>query len=295
MPIWLKATRSYNNPESVNYRIAYLREQMSKNLGFYSYAEQVQMAMLGKTIVVGGYINTELLRAKSIIAEMLNVEDLAAITGKFSGDVYVGGDLLVGGQGVLSAFIFESSGTGAFGDTGGWSALGLVDSAGTISKGNVTLRVSIPDNFLITKATLYLYTMPTFYENPMPVTGHATKWKQSRNLKLYYNAAAEEAYWLYVESSGMSIVNQRSGVDISSAAWGASNYSPALPYSGTSEANTQNKVEVKEANIINYLEAGKVASFYVMTNDAENPSNFENNQGLGKLVAVIQGYARPSS
>ena len=84
MPTLLQLSQSYQNPESVNYRLAYLREQTSKNLGYSSFEEQVQLATLGKTVIVGGYLNTELIKAKSIVADQLNVDDLSAITGKFT-------------------------------------------------------------------------------------------------------------------------------------------------------------------------------------------------------------------
>ncbi len=89
MPIWLQMARSYNNPESVNYKIAYLREQLNKDLGKLAYEDQVQVAMLGETVIVGGYLNTELIKAKSIVADQLNVDDLAAISANI-GDVTAG-------------------------------------------------------------------------------------------------------------------------------------------------------------------------------------------------------------
>ena len=90
---------------------------------------RVQLAMLGDTVIVGGFLRTELIKAKSIVADHLNVDDLAAISGKFSGDVYVGGDLLVGGQGVLSVFKFESTGGSSYGpfDLCGWGNIGILD------------------------------------------------------------------------------------------------------------------------------------------------------------------------
>jgi len=84
MPVLLQLAQSYQNPDSVNYKLAYLREQTSKNLGYSSFEEQVQLATLGKTVIVGGYLNTELIKAKSIVADQLNVDDLSAITGKFT-------------------------------------------------------------------------------------------------------------------------------------------------------------------------------------------------------------------
>src|SRR5690606_32983129 len=82
-----------SNPDSVNYKLAYLREQMEEKvfgLGELAYEDQVQLAMLGDTIIIGGYLNTELIAADSIstkhlaagavTADKLNVDDLSAIT-----------------------------------------------------------------------------------------------------------------------------------------------------------------------------------------------------------------------
>ncbi len=105
MPTLLQLAQSYSNPDSVNYKIAYLREKIGDaDFGKLAYADQVELAMLGETVIIGGFLRTELLAAKSIQAKHLAVEDLAAISAKFTGDVYIGGDVVVGGQGVLSAF-----------------------------------------------------------------------------------------------------------------------------------------------------------------------------------------------
>lgn len=99
MPVWLQIARSYSNPDSVNYKIAYLREQTSKNLGYLGFAEQAQLAALGKTVIVGGYLNTELIAADSILtrhlaagavtAEKIEVDTLSAISANI-GDVTAG-------------------------------------------------------------------------------------------------------------------------------------------------------------------------------------------------------------
>lgn len=83
MPILLQLAQSYQNPESVNYRLAYLREQMEQellSLGDLAYADQVQLAMLGDTIIIGGFLRTDLIAAKSILAHHLNVDALSAIS-----------------------------------------------------------------------------------------------------------------------------------------------------------------------------------------------------------------------
>jgi hypothetical protein len=353
MPILLQLAQSYSNPDSVNYKIAYLREQLKNDLGKLAYEDQVQVAMLGETIIVGGYLRTELIAANSIVgdkiaansivgdkidsnaivtrhiqanaitsdkiaanaitavkidagaittdkiaagaitADKIKVDDLAAITAKFSGNVYVGGDLLVGGQGVLSVLKFESSGLGAFGDTNGWSDMGII-SGTTNYRGRVALFVSIPSNFVITKATLYLYAMPVYYENlNYPSNGFPTKWKQSRNLKLYYSDG-EEGYWLYGESSGLSQINWRSGTDITNAVFGSATWSPTLAYSGDNESNTENKIQLKSGDIKSYLIPGENRAFFVQTTDSATDTNFQNNQGLGKMIVLVEGYASVS-
>lgn len=81
MPLWLQMSRNYSNPESVNYKLAYLREQIGDaEFGKLAYADQVELAMLGKTIAIGGFLRTELIKAKSIKAEHLDIDTLSAIT-----------------------------------------------------------------------------------------------------------------------------------------------------------------------------------------------------------------------
>jgi len=59
MPSWLQMSRNYNNPDSVNYKLAYLREIIGdEEFGKLAYADQVQLAMLGDTIIIGGFLRT---------------------------------------------------------------------------------------------------------------------------------------------------------------------------------------------------------------------------------------------
>ncbi len=55
-----------------------------EDFGALAFEDQVQLSMLGSTVATGGYLNTDLIKAKSIFAGHLNVEDLSAITGKFT-------------------------------------------------------------------------------------------------------------------------------------------------------------------------------------------------------------------
>jgi len=54
------------------------------SLGELAWEDRVELAKLGSTIIEGGFLRTELIQAKSIGAEQLNVDDLSAISGQFS-------------------------------------------------------------------------------------------------------------------------------------------------------------------------------------------------------------------
>jgi hypothetical protein len=288
MPILLQLAQSYSNPDSVNYKLAYLREQMEQqllNLGDLAYEDQVQLAMLGETIIVGGYLRTELLAAKSIQAKHLAVEDLAAISAKFTGDVYIGGDVVVGGQGVLSVFQFVSNGFNE-----GWGDFGISSVGGDIYKGRVSLPVSIPANFSITKAIIELQAMPVYLNDVMNTSNNG--WKQSRNLKLYY-AAGNEGWHERIVPGSILPPEWRGGTDITSAVLGVASWSPPLQYSGTDKSNTQNKIQYRSGSIINYLTPGQTRVFYVETTDSASEANSKVNIGQGRLVVTVEGYAKP--
>ncbi len=286
MPILLQLAQSYSNPDSVNYKIAYLREQIGDaEFGKLAFEDQVQLAMLGDTISVGGYLRTELLAAKSIQAKHLAVEDLAAISAKFTGDVYIGGDVVVGGQGVLSVFQFVSNGYNE-----GWGDFGISSVGGDIYRGRVSLPVSIPANFTVTKATIELQAMPVYLNDVMNSSNNG--WRQSRNIKLYHSPG-NEGWHEYILPGSVTPPVWRSGTDITSAVLGVSTWSPPLQYSGTDIGNSANKIQYRSGSILDYLTPGQTTVFYVETTDTPNGTNLRANLGQGRLVVTVEGYARP--
>src|SRR5690554_6700300 len=231
MAMWANISRSYSyNPVEAIIK-AY---ELEGSLGALAFDDQVELAKLGETIVQGGYLRTVLLAAKSISAEKLDVEDLAAITGKFSGDVYVGGDIVVGGQGILSMFQFVSNGYNE-----GWGDFGI-HGFGSYTRGRVSVPVSIPSNFTITNADIELQAMPVFYDDELDSENDG--WKQSRNLRLYHSPGNDGYHYLLIPSDRVP-PTWRSGTNITSSVLGVSSWNPPLAYSGTNSSNTQNKIQ----------------------------------------------------
>ena len=73
---WLEASRS---PEYSPALISRTLEKISASLGSMEYSEE--RAFYGETIIVGGFLNTNLIMANSIVANKLKVDSLSAITG----------------------------------------------------------------------------------------------------------------------------------------------------------------------------------------------------------------------
>ena len=281
MPILLQLAQSYSNPDSVNYKIAYLRERIGdEDFGKLAFEDQVQLAMLGETIIVGGYLRTELIAAKSIRAEKLDVEDLAAISGKFTGDVYVGGDLLVGGQGVLSVFQYISTGDALNAD--GWSNLGGYEIGGTVFFGHCRLTVPVPERFIITKATLTVEAMARYTYDEITQKGY---WSQSKNLKIY-KASGDRGYHYYPIPSGDSLVGWDDISDITNDVWGVSAWSPPLVPANPSPGNIP-YIQRRSESVKDYLTAGQSTTFMVEANVADPGS------GVGRMIVVVEGYVRP--
>lgn len=62
--------------------------EIAQQMGYSDYAEMIALAQQGKTIISGGFINTSLIEAKAITADMMNADGITAnnvdITGKIT-------------------------------------------------------------------------------------------------------------------------------------------------------------------------------------------------------------------
>jgi len=245
-----------------------------------AYEDQVQLAMLGETIIVGGYLRTELIAAKSIRAEKLDVEDLAAISGKFTGDVYVGGDLLVGGQGVLSVFQYISTGDALNAD--GWSNLGAYEIGGTEFFGHCRITVPVPERFTITKATLTIEAMARYTYDEIIQQG---TWSHAKNIRLFA-ASGDRGYHYYPHPSGDAFVGWMGMMDVTSAVLGVDAWSPALVPANPSPGNIP-YIQRISGSIAAYLTAGQSTTFMAEA-DVADPGS-----GVGRMIVVVEGYVRP--
>lgn len=84
MPQWIEMTRSPEySPKLIGQELVFLQNdfrELLSDLGDVAFMDKIEKAMLGETIIIGGYLNTQLIAAKSIFAKHLDVDSLSAIT-----------------------------------------------------------------------------------------------------------------------------------------------------------------------------------------------------------------------
>ncbi len=280
MPILLQLAQSYSDPDSVTYKLAYLREQMEQgllNLGDLAYADQVQLAMLGETIMVGGYLKTELIDAKA-----LHIGDSET-------NVYVSKDgiavqngtitikdannrAVITSDGLRMMYIFSSSG-----ELNGWQKCGIWDEWDSVYKRACTLNIYLPSDLLIESGTLYARSMPSYmtgWENIPDGYYHP------RNLRLYKSNAVDDGFLDVPAYSEYGVIfGQSSRTDITTAVWGS-----AWTPSGQG-------IKEKSGDITSQLTAGQAHTFIVETSDSVTLGN-SRYMGAMKLEIEVKGFLR---
>lgn len=280
MAVWLQMSRSYSNPESVNYKLAYLKELLEQqllNLGDLAYADKVQLAMLGETILVGGYIKTELLDAKAIHIGDENSNVFASQDGikVQNGNIVVkdaNNKSVITPNGLRVMYIFTSSG-----ELSGWQKCGIWDEWDSIYKRSCTINVFVPSDLIIESATLYARSMSAYR-----VGGGSFPdgYYHPRNLKLYKGNSGEDGYLLWPADSEYGVIFGQSGrTDITTAVWGS-----AWTPSGQG-------IKEKAGDITSHLTPGANHTFIVETSDS---ITYENSRYIGamQLEIVVKGFLR---
>lgn len=74
----------FENIEGVD---KFSNDALAKNMGYDSYEDMVLKAAEGKTIISGGYINTTLIQAKAITADMINADGIVAKDANITGEI----------------------------------------------------------------------------------------------------------------------------------------------------------------------------------------------------------------
>lgn len=280
MPILLQLAQSYSNPDSVNYKLAYLREQVEQqllNLGDLAYADQVQLAMLGETIMVGGYIKTELLDAKALHigdAESNVFVSKDGITVQ-NGNIVVkdaNNKSVITPNGLRVMYIFTSSG-----ELSGWQKCGIWDEWDSIYKRACTINVYIPSDLIIESGTLYARSMPSYRTGWGSIPNG---YYHPRSLRLYKGNAAYDGFLDFPAGSEYGIVFGQSGrTDITTAVWGS-----AWTPSGQG-------IKEKVGDITSQLTAGQNHAFIVETSDSVTVEN-SRYMGTMQLEIVIRGFLK---
>jgi hypothetical protein len=280
MPILLQLAQSYSNPDSVTYKLAYLREQVEQqllSLGDLAYADQVQLAMLGETIMVGGYLKTELIDAKA-----LHIGDAES-------NVFVSKDGIIVQNGTITIkdannrAVITSDGLRIMymitssGELNGWQKCGIWDEWDSVYKRACTLNIYLPSDLLIESGTLYARSMPSYRTG---WAGIPDGFYHPRNLRLYKGNTAEDGFLDFPAGSEYGVIFGQSGrTDITSAIWGS-----AWTPSGQG-------IKEKSGDITSQLTAGQAHTFIVETSDSVT---YENSRYMGamQLEIVVEGFLR---
>ncbi len=283
MPLWLQMSRNYSNPESVNYRLAYLREQMEQqllNLGDLAYADKVQLAMLGDTIQIGGYIRTELIDTRML---QIGDEDTNVFATKDGITVNKGNIVvkdahntaIITSNGLKVMYSFSSGG-----QYQGWQMVGICGLGFPyIASYEASMPVQIPEKLIIEKATLYAHCAPAYltgYSDVYPDVPDGLYYP--RNLALYIRDF-DGAVFDYPMGSEFKVWYGSGGTEITNQVWGG-RWSP-----------TGAGVKTKIGNVTNYLTPGQQTVFVVQSVDSPTSSN-RMRFGIMKFDLVIEGFLR---
>lgn len=181
------------------------------------------------------------------------------------------GAKLMGGNGVLSTFLFESQGTfyGGFGELG-WNAGG-----GTPTRDFIYQSVAIPSNITVISATAYVDIMSNHLINNTGA-GPATGWYTASNIKLF---AATDNTQLYVNAyyAGEYTVAAGDGAQVGSA------WSPGASAS----------IQERTSDVTQYVVSGKKTLFY-LTGGADTYATDKEctDTAWAKVTVVIVGYVK---
>lgn len=84
MATWIEKARSPEySPAKLSQMLAGLEwnfGDLADSLGGVAFLDKIDKAMLGETVIIGGFLNTELIAAKSLFANHLNIQTLSSLS-----------------------------------------------------------------------------------------------------------------------------------------------------------------------------------------------------------------------
>jgi hypothetical protein len=172
MTLLLQLAQSYTDPDSHGYKLAWQRAYLDdllgdKDFGDLAFEDQVQLAMLGDTVIQGGYLRAELINARAMRIgdeqdNVLVTKDGISVKG---GNITVTDEhnkAVMTSRGLKMKYVYVS-----YGPSDGWKLCGVNDH--DIYPVGLYIYVYLPGDFIIDKAMLHVKSIPLYLTNQLPV------------------------------------------------------------------------------------------------------------------------------
>lgn len=254
--------------------------------GGFGYSENGIDGPYTTAITADGSIVAHLVSAGIITAEMVKVggsgndgvltvkdsDDKDLVILDHRGVTLANGAKMIGGSGVISVLSYQSSGL-----LKGYQEVGEWNMGGFYNQEMATISVFVPDNFVITKGTIYIKSLPTHVLESQSIP---LGYYHAKNLKLYKVASNADGEITYMgENQGYTVTFGEDGADdITRDVIGSSTFSPK-----------GKGVQVYKGDITNVLNPTGRTTFAVKSTDGE-PTSLPINGGGLQFEVYIEGY-----
>lgn len=275
---------------------------------------QVQLAINEIDLEVSNKVNSSEIISKinltteqiKILASKLKLEGYTTINGTFTVDLegnvsianntiilnntgitLTNGARLIGGNGVLSCFEF---------DTGNWDWLGCIDSGGNgFLKHGLLISAYVPANFVVISAKIVLRHAPFYWMADWQLA--TSFWGGAISTKLYKETSINN-YYAYGNTASTPNENVNAAITEITGAFGTNGYTAVLP-SVTPGNNPTNTVqEITSTDISSQITAGSYNYFRIQTSVPDNTiiqydrTQASHETGLGIATLVVIGYMK---
>lgn len=285
MPNLLQLSQSYTNEDSINYKYAWLREEVEsgfKDLGDLAYDDQVEVAKLGNSILQGGYFKTELI---DVLAMRIGDENSNVYVNKDGINVKDGNIIvrdssnksIITSNGLKMKYLFVSNG-----EISGWQRGGIYEDIDGITSYGNSLFVYTPSDFIVDSAKLHINSLPYHLYDQQPTSeggsGAPDGIYHVRGIRLYEIADALDAHIPVVGHHMYTEPSFGTKTDISSTMGGTWNPSG-------------NGIKTIIADVSDYINIGGKSVFAIESNLAKNYTNTRYQSGI-KMELEIEGFLR---